>query len=235
MSDCLVFQDGEEHFHNTETPASVQQASGRTKGVAWTERVQVGGLSVAASLHRFIEEEALPAAGVDPQAFWDGRRRDHPRPRAAQPRAARPARRAADPHRRLPPRAPRRARRGDLHRLPARDRLPARRAGRGRGEHRQRRRRGGPHRRPAAGRPAAQRAVRHQRRQRPLGLAVRRPLRLRRGPAGGRPRPRGRLQQGPRRRGHRPWPGLPRRALPAGLRARTPTPRRTPWTARGSP
>ena len=37
-----------------------------------TERVQVGGLAVAASLHRFIEEEALPAAGVDPQAFWDG-------------------------------------------------------------------------------------------------------------------------------------------------------------------
>ena len=34
-----------------------------------TERVQVGGLAVAASLHRFIEEEALPAAGVDPQAF----------------------------------------------------------------------------------------------------------------------------------------------------------------------
>jgi malate synthase len=37
-----------------------------------TERVQVGGLAVAASLHRFIEEEALPAAGVDPQAFWNG-------------------------------------------------------------------------------------------------------------------------------------------------------------------
>ena len=29
-------------------------------------------------------------------------------------------------------------------------------------------------------------------------------------------------------------PGLPRRALPAGRRARTPTPRRTPWTTRAS-
>ncbi len=36
------------------------------------ERVQVGGLSVARSLHRFVEEEALPGSGVDPQAFWDG-------------------------------------------------------------------------------------------------------------------------------------------------------------------
>ncbi len=36
------------------------------------ERVQVGGLGVAASLHRFVEEEALPGSGVDPQAFWDG-------------------------------------------------------------------------------------------------------------------------------------------------------------------
>ena len=102
--------------------------------------------------------------------------------------------------------------------------------------HRRRRRRGGPHRRPAARRPAAQRAVRHQRRERPLGLALRRALRLRRGPAArATSRPGERLQQGPRRRGHRPRPCLPRRALPAGLRARTPTPRRTPWTARGSP
>ena len=71
-SDCLVFQDGEKHFHNTETPASGQQASRQDQGSGMAERVQVGGLAVAASLHRFIEEEALPAAGVDPQAFWDG-------------------------------------------------------------------------------------------------------------------------------------------------------------------
>jgi malate synthase len=37
-----------------------------------TDRVQTGGLSVAASLHRFVEEEALPGSGLDPQTFWDG-------------------------------------------------------------------------------------------------------------------------------------------------------------------
>ncbi|MGI8434335.1 MAG: malate synthase G, partial [Nocardioidaceae bacterium] len=36
------------------------------------QRVQVGGLAVAASLHRFIVEEALPGSGVDPGAFWEG-------------------------------------------------------------------------------------------------------------------------------------------------------------------
>ena len=44
-----------------------------------------------------------------------------------------------------------------------------------------------------------------------------------------------RLQQGPRRRGHPPRPRLPRRALPARPPARTPTRRRTPWTTRASP
>ena len=34
------------------------------------QRVQVGGLAVAASLHRFITEEALPGTGVDPDSFW---------------------------------------------------------------------------------------------------------------------------------------------------------------------
>jgi malate synthase len=37
-----------------------------------TDRVQTGGLDVAASLHRFVEDEALPGSGLDPQAFWDG-------------------------------------------------------------------------------------------------------------------------------------------------------------------
>ena len=37
-----------------------------------TERVQIGGLSVAASLHRFVEEEALPGSGLDSAAFWEG-------------------------------------------------------------------------------------------------------------------------------------------------------------------
>ena len=124
---------------------------------------------------------------------------------------------------------------GGLRRVPPRDRLPARRARRRRGDHRRRRRRGGPHRRPAARRTAAQRALRHQRRQRPLGLALRRALRHRRGPARGRARPGRGLQQGPRRRGH------PRAAAPSSTStsrsppARTPTPRRTPWTTRAWP
>ncbi|HYG91114.1 MAG TPA: malate synthase G [Azospirillum sp.] len=37
-----------------------------------TERIQVGGLQVAAELHRFIETEALPGTGVAPQQFWSG-------------------------------------------------------------------------------------------------------------------------------------------------------------------
>ena len=39
-----------------------------------TDRIQAGGLQVATSLHRFIAEEALPAAGtgLDETAFWAG-------------------------------------------------------------------------------------------------------------------------------------------------------------------
>ncbi|WP_107768274.1 malate synthase G [Nocardioides terrigena] len=37
-----------------------------------TDRVQTGGLDVAASLHRFVEDEALPGSGLDPQSFWEG-------------------------------------------------------------------------------------------------------------------------------------------------------------------
>ncbi|NUR07066.1 MAG: malate synthase G [Nocardioidaceae bacterium] len=37
-----------------------------------SDRVDKGGLAVAASLHRFVEEEALPGTGVDPDAFWAG-------------------------------------------------------------------------------------------------------------------------------------------------------------------
>ncbi|PDQ35324.1 MAG: malate synthase G [Candidatus Lumbricidophila eiseniae] len=36
------------------------------------DRVQVGGLSVAGVLHRFVTDEALPGTGVDPAAFWAG-------------------------------------------------------------------------------------------------------------------------------------------------------------------
>jgi len=35
-----------------------------------TERIQVGGLQVAAELHRFIENEVLPGTGVESQRFW---------------------------------------------------------------------------------------------------------------------------------------------------------------------
>jgi malate synthase len=37
-----------------------------------TDRTQAGGLQVAASLYRFIADEALPAAGIDPDGFWEG-------------------------------------------------------------------------------------------------------------------------------------------------------------------
>ncbi|HLH57776.1 MAG TPA: malate synthase G, partial [Streptosporangiaceae bacterium] len=37
-----------------------------------TRRVQAGGLSVAEELYRFVMDEALPGAGVDPGAFWEG-------------------------------------------------------------------------------------------------------------------------------------------------------------------
>src|SRR3954465_2086268 len=36
------------------------------------QREQIGGLSVAVSLHRWVEEEALPGSGVDPTTFWEG-------------------------------------------------------------------------------------------------------------------------------------------------------------------
>ncbi|GAB3996830.1 malate synthase G [Nocardioides marmoraquaticus] len=34
--------------------------------------VETAGLQVAAPLHRFVEEEALPGSGLDPEAFWSG-------------------------------------------------------------------------------------------------------------------------------------------------------------------
>lgn len=37
-----------------------------------TERVQTGGLEVAARLHEFVEQEALPGTGLEPAAFWEG-------------------------------------------------------------------------------------------------------------------------------------------------------------------
>jgi malate synthase len=37
-----------------------------------TDRTTVDGLQVATSLHDFLQEEALPAAGIDPAGFWTG-------------------------------------------------------------------------------------------------------------------------------------------------------------------
>src|SRR5690349_8244501 len=36
------------------------------------QRVDIGGLGVAAGLHRFVEEEALPGTGIDASTFWAG-------------------------------------------------------------------------------------------------------------------------------------------------------------------
>ncbi len=37
-----------------------------------TDRITAHGLQVAASLHRFIEDQVLPGTGVEPAAFWAG-------------------------------------------------------------------------------------------------------------------------------------------------------------------
>ena len=150
-----------------------------------TERVQVGDLQVAKVLDDFVEAEALPGTGVDPGGLLGGRRQRHRRPRAAQPRAARQARRAAGADRRLAPATP--GRRLDLAAYKAFLReigylvaepadfavatadVDAEIA---------------THRRAAAGRAGAERALRAQRRQRALGLALRRALRHRRHPRG---------------------------------------------------
>jgi malate synthase len=42
------------------------------QGIGMTERVQAGRLSVAADLHSFIVDEALPGSGVEPEQFWAG-------------------------------------------------------------------------------------------------------------------------------------------------------------------
>jgi len=37
-----------------------------------TDRMTIGGLQIAASLHAFIEHEALPGSGIEPANFWRG-------------------------------------------------------------------------------------------------------------------------------------------------------------------
>jgi len=47
-------------------------ADGQKSGRIMTDRIDVGGLRVAADLHSFIETEALPGTGVAPATFWAG-------------------------------------------------------------------------------------------------------------------------------------------------------------------
>ena len=200
------------------------------------QRVQIGGLGVAASLHRFVEEEALPGSGVDPQALLGRARRDRPRPRARATASCWPGATSC-------------SRASTTGTASTRARPTPRRytaflreigylldePGRGRGDHRRRRRRGGPHRRPAARRTPAQRPVRDQRRERPLGLALRRALRHRRGPARGRPRARATTTTRSAATRSSPAAGPSSTSTSRWPPARTPTPRRTPWTATASP
>jgi len=37
-----------------------------------TDRITEGRLRVAATLHHFIEQQVLPAAGLESRAFWRG-------------------------------------------------------------------------------------------------------------------------------------------------------------------
>src|ERR1700693_1681268 len=43
-----------------------------TESTKMTERAHVAGLQVAAVLHHFIEQEALPGTGIAPAGFWRG-------------------------------------------------------------------------------------------------------------------------------------------------------------------
>ena len=54
----------------------------------------IGGLQVAATLARFLEQDALPGTGIEPDVFWRGVAASMPF-RARQPGAAGDARHAA--------------------------------------------------------------------------------------------------------------------------------------------
>ena len=185
-----------------------------------TDRVTVGNLRVAQVLYDFVNDEALPGTGLDPDTFWSGvdkvvadltpknqdllARRDDLQAQHRQ--VAPPARHRADRPR-------------GVQAVPHRDRLPAARARGLHDHHRGRRRRDHHDSGSAAGRPDPERAIRAQRGQRPVGLAVRRAVRHRRHPRGRRRREgAAELQQGPRRQGHRLRPSIPRRRRAAGHR-----------------
>ena len=154
-----------------------------------TERVTVGNLRVAQVLYDFVNDEALPGTDIDPDRFWSGvdkvvadlapknqdllARRDDLQAQIDKWHRARVIGRI-DPD--------------ELQAVPHRHRLPAARARRLHHHHRERGRRDHHHRRPAAGGADPQRPLRAQRRQRPLGLALRRAVRHRRHPRGRRRR-----------------------------------------------
>ena len=48
------------------------RAGATSYAVLMPQRIQVGGLQVAAELHAFVREEALPGAAIDESAFWAG-------------------------------------------------------------------------------------------------------------------------------------------------------------------
>ena len=145
-----------------------------------TSRVTRSGLQVDAELAAFIDGEALPGSGVAPGAFWDGLAGLVADFGPAERGAAAGARRPAGGHRPLAPRAPRSAR---PRRVPGDPRARSATSCPGAAVHdrhhrrRPRDRRGG---RPAARRAGHQRPLRAQRRQRPVGIAVRRAVRHRR-------------------------------------------------------
>ena len=184
-----------------------------------TDRVTVGNLRVAQVLYDFINNEALPGTDIDPDSFWAGvdkvvadltprTRNCSPAVTTCRPRST-SGTASASSSRSIP----------RLQAVPHRDRLPAARARRLHHHHRRRRRRDHHDRGSRSWWSDPQRPVRAQRRQRPLGFAVRRAVRHRRDPRGRRRREGHQLQQGARRQGHRLRAPVPRWRRTAGVRS----------------
>ena len=148
-----------------------------------TDRVTVGNLRVAQVLYDFITNEALPGTDIDPDSFWAGVDKvvTDLSPQNQDLLARRDDLQAQiDKYHRqhvIEPIDP-----DGVQAVPHRHRLPAARAGRLHHHHRRGRRRDHHDRGSAAGGADPQRAIRAQRRQRPLGFAVRRAVRHRRDP-----------------------------------------------------
>ena len=154
-----------------------------------TDRVKVGNLRVAQVLYDFVNDEALPGTGLDPDTFWSGvdkvvadltpknqdllARRDDLQARIDKWHRQR----VIEP---IDPEAYRQFLTEIGYLLPEPRGLHDHHRGRRRRDHHD----GGP----AARRPDPQRALRAQRRERPVGFAVRRAVRHRRHPRGRRRR-----------------------------------------------